>query len=432
MSVKEMLKKIPIVHRCGVALKDAYKDGKAISVLKQERRIPRTGPVRVGFFCQYLPGWTKVKTVYEQMKADPRFEPYLLCVPSGIEKGALRDPDCLENDTYEYLRAQGYDEAINLLTGRDTWLELQTLGLSYVFYPRPYNPLMPRCYQTDLVARYCRVCIIMYGMATTEQITNILLNKGFMRYTYFYFAETVFSQRINMAKNPRGHKAGLQKTLSIGYPVLEQLARMKGVESPSWSFSKNDFRVIWAPRWTTSKEEGGSNFFTYKDAFLEYAQSHPDMDFLFRPHPLMFDNFVKTGEMTPAQVAEFKAACDGLPNVKLDDQPQYEATFWGSDVLVSDISGMIPEYFTTGKPIAFCATNMELKLAQFSEEMIGKGCYTVNSRQELFACLEALQRGEDPLAQKRKELIPELFGAAGEGASKRILEVIAQDAAENQ
>lgn len=430
MAIKEILKRIPLVHKCGVAAKNACWDLLAMAILRQERKIRRHGPIRVGFFCQYIPAWPKMEPVYEQMKADPRFEPYLLCVPSGIENGMLKEPETAKNDTYEYFRDRGYTEAVNLLTGPDTWLDLQALELSYVFYPRPYNALMPRCYQTNLVARFCRVCMIMYGMATTEQITRITLNKNFMRYVYFYFAETAFSQRINIRNNALGHRLGLQKTLCVGYPVLEQLEKMQGVESPSWDFSRNPFRVIWTPRWTTDKKEGGSNFFTYSEAFLEYARTHPQMDFLFRPHPLMFDNFIKTGEMTCQEVEAFKEKCQALQNVKLDDQAQYEATLWGSDVLVSDISGLMPEYFTTGKPLVFCATNMELQLAQFSREMIDKGCYTVHSRQELFACLDALQRGEDPLESARKALIPELFGAVSNGASARIVEAIAADAAE--
>ncbi len=427
MSLKETLKKVPLLKKSVVALKTGYKELQAIGGLHQERKRPGVaGPIRVGFFCQYIPAWTKVAPIYEMMKADPRFEPLLLCLPYDIQKN---DPDNVtENDTYDYFLEQGYSEAINTKTGIDQWLDLKSLKLSYIFYPRPYNALVPQCYNNRIVSRYSRVCMIMYGMATTEEITNITLNRDFMRHTYFYFAETNFAKEINIRKGKLGHKLGLQKTVCIGFPVLEQLAQAKGTESPSWAFSLNKFRVMWTPRWTTAKEEGGSNFFTYYKQFLAYAEAHPEIDFLFRPHPLMFSNFLKTGEMTQQEVDAFKARCEELPNVMLDEAKQYEATLWGSDVLVSDISGIMPEYFTTGKPMIFCATNMELKLAEFCDQMINEGCYTAQSEQELFSCLETLSKGKDPLAEKRKELIPRLFGAAGNNAAGNIVEAIASDA----
>ena len=147
-----------------------------------------------------------------------------------------------------------------------------------------------------------------------------------------------------------------------------------------------------------------------------------------RPHPLMFSNFLQTGEMTQHQVDAYVAQIEAMPNVELDNQNQYEATLWGSDVLVTDLSGIVPEYFTTGKPVIFCITNMELELADYFEEMVQKGCYVVNNEAELAACLVALQHGEDPLAETRKALIPELFGTAGDNATAHIVEELAKDA----
>lgn len=432
MSLKAFAKRVPGLRPFVKGAKSLVKDLKTIPVFLAEQKLSREYPIRVGFFCQYLPAWAKVSPIYEQMQKDPRFEPYLLCLPSAIENGCLKDPDDLENDTYAYMQSIGYDEAINLLVGKEQWLDLKTLNLSYIFYPRPYNSLVPVCYQSQNVSRYSRICILMYGMSTTEETTSTTLNRDFMANVYAYFAETNFAKRVNIRKNRLLHMLKLQKTMCIGYPVLEQLAKMKDVQSPSWSFSQNDFRVLWTPRWSTAKEVGGSNFFTYKDFFLQYARENPNVDILMRPHPLMFPNFLKTGEMTQEQVNSFKMQVENMPNTALDPQSQYEATLWGSDVLVTDLSGIVPEYFTTGKPVIFCITNMELKLADYFEEMVRKGCYVVKDETQLRQCLEMLQKGDDPMKQARLALIPELFGPAGEDATAHIVQEIAADAAQRK
>lgn len=426
-AITSALKRIPLVKKMGHAAKEYRMDQKSISVLRKERRIRRPeAPIKVGFLCQYLPGWTKVESVYQMMKEDPRFEPYLICVPSGIRNKQLADLDSTENDTYDYFLEHGYSEAKNALIGKNQWLDLETMGLAYIFYPRPYNAFMPPQYGTDKVAAYSRVCLVMYGIESTKGLSTIALNRQFMAYTAYYFAEHRYVADINISNNRRAHDKGLQQTLCLGLPYIEAIEKMKDEVSASWDFSKNDFRVIWTPRWTTAKEEGGSNFFHYYQYFLDLAKEYPDMDFLFRPHPLALAHFVETGEMTQQQVDDYLAAVEGTPNTSMDREPQYEATLWGSSVMVSDISGIMPEFFCTGKPLIYCASNMTLPLAEFGEKMV-KGCYVVNNKQELYDCLMMLRSGVDPMKEKRQEVLGELFEGLTDGATARILDKLATD-----
>lgn len=425
--MKEFLKKIPGVYHLGHFVKQRYLDLVALFHMAQERRIRRgSGPVRVGFLCQYIPAWTKVAPIYEKMVADSRFDPYLICVPSEqvMRKDSFSTQP--ENDTYDYFVANGYS-AINALTGPNQWLDLKELNLAYIFYPRPYNDLLPACYRVQKVSCYSRICLIMYGMTFAKEDTQIALNRDFMSHVYAYFAETTYSQQQNIKNNKVLHALKLQKSFSLGYPVFDALMAKKNEKSPSWDFSKNDFRVLWTPRWTTDKAVGGTNFFTFFEKLMEYAKTHMDVDFLHRPHPLAFDYFLKTSAMTQQQVDDYKTLCREMPNVSLDQQREYEATFWGTSVLVSDISGMMPEFFTTGKPLVFCRANMELELAPHIRRML-EGCYVVETAQELFDILEALKAGNDPLAQTRKDLIYELFGDLSQQASVAITKAIAQDA----
>ena len=422
----EFLKKNPITFAMGHFVKERYRDLICLKNFRQERAIVRPdGPIRVGFLCQYIPAWQKVAPIYEKMCADPRFEPCLICVPSEQVMAKERFATTPENDTYDYFVSQGYD-AINALTGPDTWLDLQTLGLSYLFYPRPYNHLIPAPYHTRLVSQYCRICIVLYGISFAQEDMHTSLNRDFMSYVYFYFAETPFTRDENRRINRILHALDMQKSVFLGLPVLDVLQKKKATPSAAWEFSKNDFRVIWTPRWTTDKALGGSNFFTYYEYLLELAKEHPDMDFLHRPHPLALNHFQQTGELTPEQAEAYVEACRTLPNVEMDKQPEYETTLWGSSVLVSDISGIMVEYFSTGKPIIFCATNMELDLTPYFARML-EGCYVVNSKQELFDTLMMLKKGQDPLAETRKSLIREILGDLQGSPSTQIMEAIAAD-----
>ena len=425
--LKNLLKKIPLVHAFGKWLKNFLMDLRVIPGFVQERRVKRQGyPIKVVFLCQYIPAWSKVEDLYRRMLEDDRFEPYLVCVPDGIMNNRLNDPESEENEAYDYCLAHGYTQAINARVGKDAWLDLRELAPAYVFYPRPYNARMPVCYTAREVYRYARVCLILYGAAWSDGITRVSLNRDFMSRTYFYFAELPFTRALNMRNNRLPHKLHLQKSECHGYPMFDHLRSFEGAESASWAFADEDFRILWTPRWTTELSFGGSNFFTYYRELVDYAAENTDVALLLRPHPLMFSHFIETGEMTPQEVKEYVGRCEALPNVSFDKLPTYEATFWNASVLVSDISSIMIEFFVTGKPQIFCASNMTLELSDAMKRML-EGCYIANNKQELFAHLQALKEGRDPLKELRQEIIREQFGDFSDDACTNILNALAQD-----
>ena len=424
-SLKDSMKAVPWIHSLGRGVKNGILDIQAAAgFLAQRSKRNSTGPIRVGFLCQFIPAWSKLIPVYRQMLQDTRFQPVLICVPSNIENRELVG-DTKTNDTYDYFLSQGYHQPISAWDG-ETWLDLSSLRLDYIFYPRPYNDFLPACYDSARVSRYCRICLVMYGMSMTEQIIDTVMERSFFRYVYCYFAESPYVGERNRKMGLLLHNLGLQKSVYKGLPGMEEIAAKRNVESPAWDFSKNSFRVIWTPRWTTDPALGGTNFFEYYQALLGYACAHGDMDFLFRPHPLALENFQKTGEMTAQQVQEFVSQIQALPNVSLDSQKEYFSTMWGASVLVTDISGIMPEYFVTGKPMIYCASNMPLTPSPHTKTML-EGCYIVNNREELFACLAQLAAGKDPLAENRQKIAGELYGGLNSEPSAGILEELAKD-----
>ncbi|MBR4864479.1 MAG: hypothetical protein IKU07_07875 [Oscillospiraceae bacterium] len=426
MSLKETLKKIPGLRPLVKGVKSLVCDLGAMPNFLAERKLPRdNGPIRVGIFCQYLPSWHKMRQIYENMRADDRFAPYLICLPSGVQDGKLTNPDCTENDTYEYFLSHGYPEALNALQPDGSWLDLKALNLTYIFYPRPYDNYMPEPYQSRNVSRYSKICVVLYCINTTEEIVKTTVNRVFFRYVYCFFSEIPYSRDINRKNGWLLHSLKLQQSVYYGLPGIEDVRSAAQLPRPAWDFSKNDFRVLWCPRWTTDLTLGGSNFFTFYKFLLDLAEKDPTTDFLFRPHPLALRHFQETGEMTAEEAEAFVARCDALPNVQLDKQPDYAATFWGTSVMICDISGIIPEYFITGNPLIYCSANMHLTLEETTAKIL-EGSYIVEDAAQLEACLEQLRRGEDPLKEKRQQIIRELFGEDMSHPAEKITEHLAK------
>jgi len=399
-------------------------DAKAIFVYLQQnaKRKKRKGPIKVGFMCQYIPSWNNVKSVYEAMVQDERFDPVIICVPSRISDYNLIDLASEDNDTYTYYVNHGY-EAVNALIGKNEWLDIASLQLDYIFFLRPYDFYMPKQYAPAVLARYSKVCLILYGMCLTEEFARDLLFEGFMRYVYCFFADDEFEKKMNEKSFPLAHLMGLQKSVLLGVPSMKAVMEMKDSETDIYAFAKDAYKIMWTPRWTTDKKLGGTNFFTYKDWILNYIEDNPGTACLIRPHPLAFDNFIQTGEMTAEEVADYKARICDIKNAALDTGKEYTATLWNSDVLISDISGIIPEFFVTGKPVIFCSSNFTHTLTDLTKHMF-EGCYIAKSVDELKGYLDMLRNGEDPKKSERERIIEELFDDSCRNSVSKILDML--------
>ncbi len=404
MGVKAILRKTP-VKKIYTAAKNCLidLDSAAIGVCRK-MKTHKSDVITVVFMCQYIPAWNKMKPVYEKLKADKRFKVILLCIPSDITEHVLHSK---VNDVYQYFVSEHYTDAVDALEKQDgtlRWKSLRQFSPDYVFYGRPYNSYMPAAYTSRSVARYAKVCLIMYSTNITKFALDTTINRNFLAYTYIYFATSQELAEINTSRNKLAHRLGFSHTYDCGLIPMEEILLNKDQPHNSWDWSEKQIRVMWTPRWTTDPAIGGSNFFRYKEVLYDYASHHPEMDFLFRPHPMMWDNFIKTGEITEAERDAYISKCNALGNIRFDSNKEYISTLWSTTVLISDISGIMTEFYATGAPLIFCESDIKMSLFR-QVETIMDSCYRVNSEAELIETLDQIGRNEDPMRAKRETVV---------------------------
>lgn len=206
--------------------------------------------------------------------------------------------------------------------------------------------------------------------------------------------------------------------LSLGYPRLD--LTQAGREAPAEK--KDAFTVLWLPRWNT--RENNCHFFEYKDVLLKYAVETGGCRLIFRPHPLCFQDFLKTGELSQEALAALKKRYAEDPALELDEAGDYLPSFQASDVLVADETTLITEYFATGKPIVFCKKELHFSLLM---ERLSAGMYIVENQQELLQTLDSLRRQIDPLKERRAALAAAELLSGEKSAGVRIKDQIAED-----
>ena len=389
---------------------------------KTQKKVKNGEKIKVVFYCQLPHIWGCMESVYEAATKDANIDAYILAIPNNWDK-EVKDTDALEfckENNYNVISA--YDKAT------DTFFDLEDFQPDYVFFPRPYDYYLPEQYRSYNVVKYASTCYICYSyIAEGGYIIDTCFDTRFTSHCYFIFADNDSTEGYCKANHALACKLGTQKIVKTPFPRFDLMNKWKGCEPEHWKLKKEEVkkRIIWTPRWATEEELGGTNFFTYKDFFFDFAKKHPECDFLFRPHPLAFENFIKTGLMSEEEVREFKETCKKGTNIQLDERKEFLDSFASADILVSDLSGVIEDFLVTGNPLVFCSYETEFNEAN---EKLVEGFYMPHNAEELEEILETLIRGEDSRKDRRQQLVKEILGENDGKNGERIIDFIRKDA----
>lgn len=382
--------------------------------------------ITVVFILQMPEIWNKQSLIYQQMKTRTNFHIIILAVP---EYNIITNSHNFENNTaYEFAVREGMENVIKADKLGD-WQDLKELSPDYVFYQRPYEEYLPIQYSSREVIKYSKTCYIPYAFfaSTTGEMT-MEYERSFARNIYFNFVSSIEMKKLVSKKFFLTSKLGLRRIESVGIPILENVLREKANKEKinvwsEWGCSEDSFKILWTPRWSTERSLGGSHFFLYKDSFVKYAKSDSKVFVAFRPHPLAFQNYIRNKLMSEEEVLEYEEIYSKSHNMVIDKRKKYIDTFWNTDLLITDISSMMVEFFVTGKPIIFCGT--DLALNEMHIEIINT-LYQADSWEDIEIIIEELKQGNDWMQEKRRGVIEKWFGEI-DLVSKKIVDMIEAD-----
>lgn len=394
---------------------DVYMNGFFVTNLMANMRVKKIAkcdkmhelPIRVLFICQRTETWSKMCSIFEKMLEDKRFYTRVVALDLPNEIGTGK--------TYQYLMNL---YGTNVIDGSNQEFDVKEWKPDYVFSNNPYDQYYPSRYRSNATSRYAKNCYIDYGYEFSTTTLKVVLEKRYLRNVYLFFAENSFVADYNINRYKCAHAKGERKTLNIGYPAFEYFFQQKKEKDD------DKFTVVWTPRWTDDKKLGGSNFLNYKDNILKFSFKNNDIKLIFRPHPMTFEHFISIGKITGEEVEQYLSCFNGSENREYDKKADYTESFWKSDVLLTDFSSIMIEYFLTDKPIIYCDTGAEMNPSVCK---MREALYVVYSWEEAEQIIMNLYQGIDPLKEIRKNVRKELFGSNFTSISELFLEAICDD-----
>lgn len=391
-----------------------------------------TRPIRVVFLVFYFEAWDALDAIYRGMLADPRFDPLVVTVPrklTGYDK--FRD----EKKVSAFLDSQGIQhERFKFKKSKDGLARLKDIAPDYLFLNYPWQRNYKKNYQIEKLVEFTKVCYVPYFSTSLVQEPG---EAGVAPHQYtqptHQLAHMVFLQdadtKAAFDSNGRADHAFL-----TGTPKIDALMAAKSEVPSIWpivrehSAKKEPFKLLWAPhhsyadRWLNF-----GHFNDQREPMLAFAQQHPEMDIVFRPHPFLFGTMTDRDVMTQDEVDDWRSRWDSLPNTHTDLGAPLTSLLLASDALVTDGVSFLAEYpLVTGKPAIFWEKSEHWDFSPLGK-IAAATTVTVHTMAEVEQAIAQAQAGTLP---DRAAQIQELVNAVRPqpaSAAQTIIELVAKD-----
>lgn len=283
-----------------------------------------------------------VRPIFELMLQDSIFNPYIVVVPNVSR-------------TYKYM-FDTYFETLNELRNQygnsvigaynedtDEYVDLKD-KYSILFFCNPYKSLVHRLHHVEyFLDKNCLPIYSSYGFAALKFFDEVMAT-DFYNYMWKVCVETSLNlQYIKEHEIIKGRNG-----IVTGYIKMDKYASVKAKEHSRKCILICPHHTVWGDSTLNI-----SNFLKYSELFVELPEMFPDIDFIFRPHPLLFSNLKTHNIWTEQEIEKYMARLLSHPNMTYDKSGDYMQQFADSGAMIHDCGSFIGEYLYTEKPCCY-------------------------------------------------------------------------------
>lgn len=375
-------------------------------------KVSQGEKIRVLFLINEPAKW-KAQTLLDALISHPNYDPFLVFTVADIDfdlspekkKGKLVFCE-------RYFKSLDIPKFFGYEYKRDRYISLKEFQPDVVIYQQPWK--LAQIHQPCYVAQYALTFYIPYYVANYGVVSTDC-GLVFHRMLFGYF---VLSQDWSVIyRNYVGRQLSACRFIPVGHPSLDNL-RYANPPAPGGY-------VIYAPHWSFHHPknlnwENYSTFLWTGKAMLEYAQAHPEIKWVFKPHPTLKYTLVRCNVMTEAEADAYWEAWESLGEVSYDSN--YLSYFNNSSVLITDCGSFLTEYACTGLPIIHLISHDNPPEVLSVLKKLYDTYYQVRTLEELNSvCNDVIINGRDVKRDERVRMLRECGLLERESSAQRIL-----------
>ena len=278
-------------------------------------------------------------------------------------------PDMSRNYSHQkqtYLKAREYyTEHYGSDTVIDGWdIETDTFNdvtdlFDIIYFANPYDAMQPAVHSIEYAStRNVLPVYVNYGYDVGAYTMYSRMIGPELNLVWKYFTETVYS--LGDCKKLQLFKG--KNVVLTGYAKMDTYSKYR----PKKAGSRK--KILITPHHSVGIPElPFSNFMKYYGLIPKLPEMFPDMDFIFRPHPLLFIRLIISNIWTEDQVADYLAEVEKA-GIEYSDGKDYFQIFADVDAMINDCGSFTVEWLFTGKPGCFVLSD-DLKEEHMTTQM---------------------------------------------------------------
>lgn len=363
--------------------------------------------IKVLFLVNENSKW-KTQSLYDEFSKSEKFEPVIaLTIADAQKRLSKKDKLQILEENYKFFNDKGMTCVYAWNTKTNRAINLKNFNPQIVFYQQPWY--LPKIQKPNVVSKFALTCYVPYFVP----------NYGILNMDYFDFHKFLFRNYVlnkdweNIYKEYAGEDYG-KNIRAIGHTMLDDiyLNKDKGNDANSDKKEEKPNYVIYAPHWSIpyGENENDENYGTFlwnHKLILNYAQNHPEVNWVFKPHPTLKLALKRTGLFTDEAIENYYKEWEKIATPCYSSN--YMDIFLESKVLITDCGSFLVEYFCTGKPIVHLISDKCKVVPPLTSQKIFDTFYKVRNAGEFYNSLDTLlQRNYDYKKDDRLKVLKEL------------------------
>lgn len=359
---------------------------------KLAKHKPKCEKIRVLFIVSEIAKW-KEQSLYKLMDESEDFFPMV-----GISAWNNQSAEMLSAKEYEEVQAKAekffrrigdrYVRTVTIDNGHWIYHSLSEFNPDIVFYTEQWSPCSKQ-HPYD-VSRYALTCFLPYYVPDFG-ITQIDCHSEVSRMSWVYFClAKSWAWRYRRSLWCVSYAS---RFIVAGHPALDKF-HYERERPPATGY------VIYAPHFSFPAASRWDRYcigtFDWNGReILEYAESHREVKWVFKPHPVLKQKLKTSGLMTEDEIADYYERWARIAVVSVD--ADYQDLFLDSRVMITDSGSFLPEYGSTLRPVIRLICSKDKIIPPKTAKRVYDTFYNVHNIEELHKVLKlVVEDRQDP------------------------------------
>ena len=375
-------------------------------VLKELQNI---SPLFVIFYVYDEAKW-KSQSVYDLMEKDERFEPLIVvtknCAPE--ENANYQTAEDVKR-CYEYFESKGMRVEYGYDIKKDVFIPFEKFNPDIIIYSHPWY--VHEKQGPVICSKFALTYYIPYFLPASEQWHEYGLR--FHQYIYRHYIPTELVQNY-YSKNMDGYSQSLRV---VGHPIFDEYIN-KDQNSSDKKY------IIYAPHWTVCGDNLRFGTFDWSGRkILEFAKDNKELNWVFRPHPLLYNYILTSGFMRKQEIDEYYKEWKSF--AEYSEGGDYIDLFNKSYAMITDCGSFLTEYFVTKNPVIHLVSEHLQPNSTIKE--IDKTYYTAHNADEMIKHLHQVILDKNDYKKEERTKLLEKFDLKNSSSAERIINDILSD-----